>query len=162
MAAPTRRPHLCGSLPGTAVGAPIGRPSCPVHSAWPSAGGQFCFPGRPVAAPTRSPDMCGLLPGTAVGAPIGRPLCPTRPAQFFREQAILFPAGGRWPPLREVPICAARFPVATPAGPFILLFVPAACPERVLHKNRRKDEKTKEIPLSLEKMRILTSVFDLF
>ena len=59
---PYAKSHICRSLSGTAVGAPIGRPSCPLHSAWPSAGGQFCFRGRPVAAPTRSPIYAARFP----------------------------------------------------------------------------------------------------
>ena len=46
---------------------------------------------------------------STVGAPKGRPFCLVRSTRFFREPAILLSAGGRWPPLREGPNCAAGF-----------------------------------------------------
>ena len=114
---PYEKPHLCGSLPGTAVGAPIGRPSCPVHSAWPSAGGQFCFRGRPVAAPTRRPICAVCFPEHRRGAQWA-PVLPCAFCMAFCGRAILLSAGGRWPPLREGQSVrlASRSTVGAPNG----------------------------------------------
>ena len=91
-------PHLCGSLPGTAVGAPIGRPSCPVHSAWPSAGRAILLGGR--WRPLRRPHLCNLLRNRRRGAHWA-PALP-RPARFsagrqfaFGGQPMAAPTRGR-------------------------------------------------------------------
>ena len=102
------------------VGA-IGRPLCPLRSGRLSANRQFYFRraagGRPYerAQSVRLGFLCRRR---------GAHWAPVLPYAFrsaFRSPAILFSAGGRWPPLREGSICAGCFPVPSLRGEIALL-----------------------------------------
>ena len=108
---------MCGLLPGTAVGAPIGRPLCPVHSAQFFRRPAILLRRAAGGRPYEKPHICRSLSGTAVGAPNGRPSCPVHSAwpsaggQFCFRRA----AGGR--PYAQRPNMRGSVSCATAGAP---------------------------------------------
>ena len=122
----TRRFNLCGLLTCAAVGAPIGRPFCPVRFGRLSANRQCCFRRAAIGRPYEKVQSVRLAFRTAVGAPIGRPFCPVRPARLSANRRFRFrrAAGGR--PYERAPSVrpAFRTAVGAPIGRPILPFTP--------------------------------------
>ena len=90
---------------GTAVGAPMGRPFCPVRFGRLSANPQCCFRLAAGGRPYERAHLCGLLSCAAVGAPMGRPLCPVRFGRLSANPQCCFrrAAGGR--PYEKAHLC---------------------------------------------------------
>ena len=112
-------------LSETAVGAPIGRPFCPLRSGRFSTERQFCFRraanGRPYAK-TRICAPC--FSHRRRGAHWAPALSPAFRV-VFRKPAILLSAGGRWPPLRGSRNIRILFFTAAVGAPIGRPFCPA-------------------------------------